>query len=121
MKLNEMTTDQAADALVRLAEPVAEIVNDEKVFVLIQEAGKIANGAWQQQLAFILRDVAPVLLKDHREALYVVLSIMTGKTVKQVAKQPVMDTVADIKDSVDQELLRFFTPSATQTTNEETK
>lgn len=114
MKLSEMTTDQAADALVRLVEPAAEIVNDEKVFKVIQGAGKIAKATWQVQLAYILREVAPVLLKDHRNALYEVLSIMTGKEVAAISKQPITATIEDIRNSVDAELLRFFTPSEEQ-------
>ena len=112
MKLNEMTTDQAADALVRLAEPAAEIVNDDKVFDLIKGAGKIAESGWKTQLTFILREVAPVLLKDHRNALYEVLSIMTGKTVKEISEQLITVTMDDIRGSVDSELIRFFMPFA---------
>ena len=84
MKLSEMTTDKAADALVRLAEPAAEIVNDDKVFELIKGAGKVANAGFSAQMAFILREVAPVLLKDHRGALYEVLSILTGKKAADI-------------------------------------
>lgn len=114
MKLSEMTTDQAADALVRLVEPAAEIVNDEKVFQVIQGAGKVANAGFSAQMAFILREVAPVLLKDHRNALYEVLSILTGKKATEIARQPITATVADIRASVDSELLSFFIPSEEQ-------
>lgn len=114
MKLSEMTTDKAADALVRLAEPAAEIVNDDKVFELIKGAGKVANAGFSAQMAFILREVAPVLLKDHRGALYEVLSILTGKKAAEIAQQPITATVADIRASVDSELLSFFTPSEGQ-------
>lgn len=117
MKLSEMTTDQAADALVRLVEPAAEIVNDDKVFELIKGAGKVASAGLPAQMAFILREAAPILLKDHRSALYEVLSIMTGKAVAEITEQPIMATVADIRGSVDTELLRFFMPSGAQQAN----
>lgn len=117
MKLSEMSTDHAADALVRIAEPAAEIVNDDKVWELWERMGKMEKANIRDQIAFIVRDIAPVLLKDHRNALYIVLAIMTEKTVGQIANQPIKDTIQDIKNSVDGELLSFFTPSEAQQQN----
>lgn len=117
MKLSEMTTDRAADALVRIADPAAEIVNDENVWKVIEKMGKMKNPNLRQQIAFIVREVAPVLLRDHRDALYTVLSIMTGKTVVEIGAQPIKTTISDINASVDGELLSFFTPSEEQKQN----
>ena len=117
MKLSEMTTDRAADALVRIAEPAAEIVNDDNVWKIWEKMGKMKNPNIKAQIVFIVREVAPILLKDHRDALYVVLSIMTEKTVQQIADQKVKDTIRDIKESVDGELLSFFMPSEEQKQN----
>jgi len=121
MKLKEMTTLQAADALARIAEPAAEIIEDVKVFELWQKAGKLQSATAAQQVAFMVREIAPMLLKKHLNATITVLSIMTGKTVKQISNQGIMDTYNDIKESVDADLISFFTPSKAQTQNSATK
>ena len=119
MKLSEMTTNQAADALVRIAEPAAEMINDEKVFEAVKKGGKLytKHAAMKDVAAYVMRDIVPLLLKDHRAALYTVLSIMTGKTVKQIGTQLVTETYADIKNSVDKDLLSFFSFSTEATSS----
>lgn len=120
MKLSEMSTDKAADALVRIAEPAAEIVNDERVFAVFTGAGELKDASAQQQIAYLLREVAPLLLRDHRRAVYTVLSVMTGKSEKQIGEQPIGETIKDIRESVDGELLGFFIPSKERTEGSET-
>ena len=120
MKLSEMSTDMAADALVRIADPASEIINDENVFIVFRNAAKLKDAAPNAQIAFVVRDVAPLLLKTHRKAVYAVLSIMTGKTEKQIGEQVITETIKDIRESVDGELLSFFTPSKEQMTGSET-
>lgn len=117
MKLSEMSTGRAADVLVRIAEPAAEIVNDDKVWALWKKMGEMKNPNIKEQIVFIVREIVPVLLADHRNALYTVLSIMTDKTIKTIDEQPIKDTIQDIKNSVDGELLSFFTPSEVQSQN----
>jgi hypothetical protein len=116
-----MTTVQAADALARIAEPAAEIIEDVKVFELWDEAKKMQGKSPAAQAAFMVRKLAPMLLKDHLMATLTVLSIMTGKTVKQIGAQPITETYNDIKGCVDADLLSFFTPSKEQTSSKETE
>jgi hypothetical protein len=121
MKLKEMNTLQAADALARIAEPAAEIIEDVKVLDLWQKAGKLGKAEPAKQVAFMVREIAPMLLKDHLMATLTVLSIMTGKTVEEIGKQNIFDTYNDIKNSVDADLISFFTPSKEQTKHKGTK
>ena len=121
MKLKEMTTGQAADALVRIAEPAAEIINVDKVFKVFKNAGKLRSADAKKQIAFIVREVAPLLLDKHRNAVYAVLSIMTGKTEQEIDQQPIIETIKDINNSVDADLLGFFTPSGEQTSGSATE
>ena len=114
MKISEMTTGQAADALVRISEPAAEIANDEKVWKVIEVLGGMKESKTYQQMAFLLRDVVPVLLKDHRNALYTVLSVLTEKSVKEIDQQSIGITIKDIRESFDEDLLSFFTQSTGQ-------
>lgn len=117
MKLSEMSTGRAADVLVRITEPAAELMNDDKVWALWEKMGKMKNPNIKEQIVFIVQEIVPVLLADHRNALYTVLSIMTNKTIEAIDTQPIKDTIQDVKNSVDGELLSFFTPSEEQKQN----
>ena len=121
MKLNAMTTDQAADVLVKIADPAAEIMNDPKLDALINEITHMQNPTEAQQLSFLAFKLLPFLMKEHRKALYTILSAMTGKTEKELAKQGIKETITDIRDSFDHELIDFFLPSKEQTKNAATE
>ena len=121
MKLSEMTTIQAASALARIAEPAAEIIEDVNVYELWRKAGKMKNATPTTQAAFMMREIAPMLLEKHLNATLTVLSIMTGKSVETIGKQKIADTFKDIRESVDADLLGFFTPSKEQHENSATE
>lgn len=111
MKITEMNTDQAADALVRIADPAAEIMNDAALDGLINEITQMKNPTEAQQLSFLAFKLLPFLMKNHRRALYTVLSILTGKPEADLAKQSIKETVKDIRESIDHELIDFFLPA----------
>lgn len=107
MKLSQMTTDQAADALIRIAEPASSIMHDEDMISVLE---KLANGN-DKPLNFIADNIVPVatiLLKTHRSDLYEVLAAMSEKTADEIAGQKIVATIKDIKECWDGELLDFF-------------
>lgn len=121
MKLSEMSTDKAADALVKIAEPAAEIMEDTKALEMLERMGKLDGAPMAAQLGFLIRNVVPLLLRDHRKAAYTVLSVLTGKAEKEIAAQPIGETVKDVRESVDNDLLGFFTSAKEQRQSEETE
>lgn len=109
MKLSEMTTDAAAEMLCEIAEPVERICCDK---ALNAHMGQIAKEKDKMTVMEMMgKTIAawfPALLKEHKEDVYKVLSAMTGKTEKEIAEQKIMETIADVKACVDDELMLFF-------------
>ena len=108
MKISKMTTDQAADVLVRIVEPAANIVHDEEVY---KDLGGIVNGSNEDALKFLAANIVPIttaLLKTHRLDVYEIVAALSEKTVDEVAKQKITVTIKDIKESWDGELLDFL-------------
>ena len=109
MKLSEMSTEKLADALVRMVEPAREIVEDAEFIEKLKQMAADRTAKTQlENIAGMAFLVVPLLLERHRSATYTILSALTGKTVKQIAAQPGMQTLREARDSVDQELLDFF-------------
>lgn len=107
MKISQMTTDQAADALIRIAEPASNIMHDKDTVEVLE---KLARGN-DNALSFIADNLIPVttiLLKTHRTDVYLVLSALSGKSVDEIGKQKITATIADVKDCWDDELADFF-------------
>lgn len=108
MKISEMSTTQAADVIVRIADPASAIMQDKKTVEVLE---KLATTKATTLIAFIadnLGAVAGVLLKDHRTDVFEIVAALSGKTVEAVEKQKILETIADVKNSFDKDLLDFF-------------
>lgn len=108
-----MTTDQAADALIRIAEPVSNIMHDEETIAMLE---KLATTDTKSPVKFIsdnLVTVSTVLLKTHRDDVYEVLAAMTEKSRDEIAGQRFPVTIKDIKECWDGDLADFFASSGT--------
>lgn len=114
MRLSEMTTDQLADALVELSAPVGRICQDDKVIELLRRytAPEQRKAPMLKAIGDVAAALCPALLKDHRHDLYLVLSVMTGKSVQEIASQRGVQTIADVRNCWDRELTDFFSLSA---------
>lgn len=108
MKISQMTTDQAADVLVRLADPIARIMGDEEAQKMLEDTikGGVENAlvGWSA----ILTKLVPFCLKKHRTDLFEVIAALDGKTTDEVAKFSFLSTLRVLRDSVDKELWDFF-------------
>ena len=107
MKISQMTTDQAADVLIRIADPAANIMHDEETVAVLEKLAK-GNDA---PLTFIADNIVPVttvLFKSHRNDLYEVVAALSGKTMEAIGKQKITETIKDIKESWDGDLVDFF-------------
>ena len=56
----------------------------------------------------IMDNLFPLMLVNHREALYNIVAVTTGKTVEAVKKQPLADTKADFDASICDDMFDFF-------------
>lgn len=113
MKFSEMNTDQMAKVLVTIAEPVASIAKDEKVLAVIKDMTKSRKGQPPIVLyADMISGFIPVLLGAHRNDVYAIIAAMTDKSVNEVAAQPGLETVAQIRAFLDADFMSFFTSAA---------
>ena len=111
MKLSEMNTAEMAKALCILAAPVGNICSDDKLLRSIADAGR-AGETMGAKVAELLPKVIPSLLGDHFEDLVTILAALTGKTETAIRKQKGVETIRDIKECFDKDLLDFFKSSA---------
>ncbi len=127
MKLSQLTTDQALDALCRLAPQISNIMEDKAVLDAIsaimpdktkddEEQDKTGTGF---KFMAGLGKVVPVLLKDHQEDVYCILSVLNSKEPQEIAAQSLMETMAQIRETfTDREFMAFFKSSVEQAVSE---
>lgn len=119
MKLSELSTDQALDALCELTPYVSNIVSNE---AMVGVVGKVIEGAETLNVfgkALVLTErigeIVPVLLKTHRPDIYGILSVVNQKEQKEIADQPAAETIRQVRELFgDRDLLAFFASSARQ-------
>ncbi len=122
MKLSQLTTDGAADALCIIAPHIYNITSDSKV---IESVSKKMNLDGTEKLygkyvllAGRIVEILPLLLKDHRDDVYGILSVLNQCTVKEVAAQNIMETIRQVREAVqDKELIDFFKSSVSTAQN----
>lgn len=111
MKLSEMNTDQMAEALCAMSAPVSRICEDVLINDDLKKLGEDMKAGGMTMMQKLGRTVAiwlPGLLKTRREDVYEILSILTGKSMKEIAEQNGMQTMKDVRESLDGELMNFF-------------
>lgn len=117
MKISQMSTDQAADVLCLIAEPI-EVIGTDKDFQnklteiskRNKERGRGMNTI--ESVTSMVGTFVPLLLKNCRAETYAILSALSGKPVAELAAQNVLQTMRDAKDCVDRDLIDFFKSSA---------
>lgn len=108
MKISQMTTDQAADVLVRIAQPVSNIMDDEQVADVLRTLSGRKGVPYIKLFSEILPKIVPLALKTHRKDLYEVVGAFAEKTARDVGRMNVLDTIAVLRDSIDQDVIDFF-------------
>ena len=112
MKISELTTDQAADVLCELTPYVANIVGDK---TLIDELGKkfdVKGKSAAELYLFAAQKYAlliPIFLKEHRDDVFGILSVLEETDKEKIAAQNFLDTIAQMREVLqDKDLLNFF-------------
>lgn len=114
MKLSEMTLEQQAAAICDLCEPVGAMLEDARVG---EALGKLATKPGEsttvgKMVGRFVRYVVPVLLRLHLAELVKIVSIMTGKSVKDVRAMGATGITKEVVGLMDGEMLDFFKSSA---------
>ena len=110
MKLSEMTNDQAAEVMIKLAEPIGLICDDEEAVQMIDDYKQ----RYKKPLFYAVGNLIPrlvgYLMKKHRAELYEIIAALSGKKTAEVGKMNLKETVDLVRDSYD-EVLQVFFPS----------
>ena len=114
MKLSEMTNDQAADAMIRLAEPIGAICDDEEAVKMIDEYKKRYKMPLFYAVGKMIPTLVGYLLKKHKSELYEIISLLSGEKKVDVGNMNFAETVKVLRDSYDDTLSVFFRSSGKQ-------
>lgn len=107
MRLSEMPTEQFEDAVCDVAEAADKIMSDDLVAAAVETIIQATKKPRRDFVRACL-PVIPRLLKGHRDDLHRALASLTGKTPEEIARQNIMLTLTEARDSVDEELIGFF-------------
>lgn len=119
MKISEMNNEQAADALVKLAEPLGNICGDEEMLHLIEKMKDAQDGPVFTIISDVLPKFVLYALQKHRADLYAIIGALTMKPVAEVARMNFKATVDTIRGSYDDIIRDFFTSSVPATMKSE--
>lgn len=111
MKLSEMTNDQAAEVMIRLADPVGAICDDEEAVQLIEDYKKRYRMPLFYAVGKMIPTLVGYLLKKHKAELYEIISILSGEKSSAVGEMNFAETVKILRDSYDETLSVFFRSS----------
>ena len=102
-----------AEALCKLTEPIGNMVADKACTDALASAlQRNQDGTIGEQLAHAAKAVLPQMLGPHLDDLIAIAAALTGKTAGQVAEQRGTETIRDLMDCFDKELVDFFRSSA---------
>ena len=111
MKLSEMTNDQAAEAMVRLAEPIGKLCDDEEAVKLIDEYKSKAKGPVFYIVGRLIPRLVGYFMQNHKREMYEIIGVLSGKKAEEIGTMNFSETVAIVRDSYDDLLATFFPSS----------
>ncbi len=113
MKLSQMKTEDALAKTCELINPIANIMEDTKCLDAMRKMADKANkNKTNLQLGLdFIKIFVPVVLVDHKSDFFEILGILNGKDIEIIRDQTLVETIRDIKNSVDTELIEVFKSS----------
>ena len=112
MKLSELTTERAADVLCELTPYIANITGDKALLDELASKFDRKGKSVAELYTFAAHKYAtlvPILLKEHREDVFGVLSVLNKTDLDKIAKQNIMETMKQVREVFqDKDLLDFF-------------
>lgn len=122
MRISDMTTDAALDALCEIAEPLSEIIADTSLADALKRKVKLEEGASRMEvwtaLLGQLSKVIPIVLKTHRRSVYEIVAAINGKSYEELKAQNILKTMGEIREIATDKAFFDFFRSARDTGNE---
>ena len=115
MKLSQISSEKAADILIRIAPDIETIVNDKELVAMVSKREKVdikddnsKQKATKVGGLFILKTAA-YLLKNHRECAWNIIGALNDKTSEEIANQPIIVTFTQTTEILsDRDFMTFF-------------
>ena len=109
---SELSTDEALEVVLQIAQPITNLIDDEALVKEMQKAmpkGETTRIGMQRfGLAKIVK-LLNIALKQHREDVYAILAPFNGLTVEEIGKQNFLITCKQVYDLVnDKGFVDFF-------------
>lgn len=113
MKITAMHGAEALNVLCDLIEPASRILEDQVTAEAMRKLTALSGKKMHPIALYALIGVAlrPVI-KAHGDDLMQIAAALTGKPLDEVRKQPLLDTIKDVRAVWDDDLRDFFTSSA---------
>lgn len=118
MKLSQLSTKKALSKMLMLIPIVKEIVNDNKILEVWKRGYKVKPNstaleievAKQEATTEKIFELLTLMLEEHENAVYKILSIMNDKTVAEIEKQPITETIIELQELLNDEgITQLFT------------
>ena len=116
MKISQMNTDQAADVLLRISQPVANIIDDPEMEPMIKKISESKDVPPLKLISTFLPQLTTLALKTHKQDVYEIAGALAQEPASKMGKKPVLEFIGILKESIDQDLIDFFKSSGNQTT-----
>lgn len=118
MIFTSMETDKMLDVICEITPAVGNIVNNEAIVNILKDKVKPVKGDTEEtirQKGFKkgvenLTKIVPILLKENREDIYLIISVLNEKSIEDIKRQPVTETLKQINELLkDDEVKEVFT------------
>ena len=119
MKISQMNSEQGADVLMKIMKPVCDILADRDAVTLFDNLQGLDPDQAMEGLTAVVMQALPYLLEKHRMDTFAIIGALSGKTAQQIASQRFLETVRDVIDCADRELIDFFTSFSPQVQSSE--
>lgn len=108
MKLAELNTDESINVICDLQVYFMQIVEDREFMTALLEKYKLNGKESEEEKKTIGFDIVikkfktliPLLLKEHRGALYGILSVVAEKDIELIKNQSMVVTMKDINEHI---------------------
>ena len=108
MKISEMTNEQAADTLVRLSVPLANLCDDEQIKEMIKDYQAMEETPIINIIGKFLPQLVGCALKKHRDDVMEIVGALTFQSKEKAAKKNFLETIRVIREAFDDEDMKSF-------------
>lgn len=120
MKISEMSWEQGCEATLRIAAPISNICDDEKLATALKEFVSRRGLPNIMSYGKLIPTLLTLALKDHRGDVEEVVEVLLNIPKAKIKERGFVEIVNGLQDSWDEVLRSFFTRSSISKENKDT-